>query len=413
MTLDIFQQSFSFAMLADQVNDQQGTSKELQQALQQKLIPQIQATDGWQLVCGPTVWKLKSDESTYPANSWYIVYHPNAQFEDGSKHPTYLLAIAGTPMSSNDVMEKEDCAVDTVVDFNAWVADGIKNEPVSVPADNLSRGKSYIAKGVAYGAYNLLNAKASEDVVSPGKTIIEFLNTANQSPPTRFIVAGHSLGGCLTTTVSLILVTSGVLHTGNTVAYPVAGFSGGNVEWAHQFAEHFPVRKLPGARSYQGWNHNLVNNLDCVPQLWCQYKHVSPQQWLGRVPAIYGTPIVDDVKKYIVKHGVSAINSGVVYKPVLTQYFDPSPPTAVPTTAQEFLKEAMTQHSVSYVKEIGITPEQAGLSTTSNQGQSDKASSKYPVASGLQLAIDNPEDHQNEYDNIKDTAEAQSLLKDM
>ncbi|KAG9318015.1 hypothetical protein JVU11DRAFT_78 [Chiua virens] len=362
MALDIFQQVFSFAMLADLVNDRRGTLKELQQDFQKQLTPYIHSMDGWQLAWGPTVWKFKPDEIACLANSWYIVYHPNAQFEDGSVHPTYVIAIAGTPLKCDDVLRKEDNAVDTAVNFNAWVIGGIKHEPVTIPSKNVFPGIPYFAEGTAYATYNLLNTASSEDAISPGNTIVDFLNSLDRSPSTRFIITGHSLGGCLTTSVALTLVTARVFHPdGNTLAYPIAGPSAGNVGWADLFAEYFPPRKFPGARSYQGWNLNLVNNLDVVPQIWCQIKDVSPQQWLGRILAVYGTPVVDDVWRCVVKYATSALCSGVVYKPVPSQYFDPPAPKSIPTTMEEYVKEALTQHCVSYLNELQITAAQVGI----------------------------------------------------
>ncbi|KAG9308447.1 hypothetical protein JVU11DRAFT_11786 [Chiua virens] len=391
MPLDIFQQAFSLAILADLIIDKQGTLEELQKSYYDDLTSNLKNLEGWNLAWGPTIWKLKPDEKTYPGNAGYIAFHQKALFEDGSVHPTYVIAIAGTPMNSTHVIDKEDNAVDSVVDFNAWVRDGIQKEPVTVSSKDVSPGTSYFSKGMAWGTHNLMNAVSFKDhSVSPGMTMVQFLSSLNPSPSTRFIITGHSLGGTLTTTISLTLVTAEILPRGYTITYPAAACSAGNVDWAHQFAETFPSCKLPGAHSYQGWNLNLVNNLDSIPQLWCQMVDISPRQWLGRIPSLYGIPILDALwKKYVVEYATKASSSGVVYKPIPSQYFNASPPTSVPTTVEGFSKEAMVQHTTSYMKEVGIHDRtlDAAIALT------------FSITDGSQEATDNPED-QKGYDHI-------------
>ena len=418
MPLDVFQQVFSLSLASNLVNDLKGTEASLQAALRLGLTVALPIIDlGWKLVWGPVVWKHEpNDAETGPDNSWYIAYHPRLQFEDGSVHPTYVIAIAGTPAESTYVWTEENFAVNSVSDFKAWVAGGIQNCPVVVPPKNVVPGNAYIATGTVNTVHLLLTTPAPEGAVSPGTTLLDFIANVDQSASPRFITTGHSLGGALSPSLALALVSAGVIPSDTTLTYPSAGPSPGNIGFTELFVETLPARKSDEAVGYKGWNLNLVNTLDVVPQAWAVFRAISPEQNLGNIPPIYGRPVIPLVAGATLVFALRALSSGVRYKPLPSQYFTGPPPSATPTDLIEFLKVAVEEHVPPYLKEVGITIPTLDRSTILDRGLREKTEVEirfnYPVISDLEWALEHPKEAQDAIDRAKGSEEGKAVLSE-
>ncbi|KAG8216222.1 hypothetical protein J3R82DRAFT_8260 [Butyriboletus roseoflavus] len=416
MPLDVFQQVFSLSLVSNLVNGLKGTQTDLQIALQLGLtfaLPVI--GDQWEVVWGPVVWKNQPDEATTgPDNSWYVAYHPSLQFEDGSVRPTYVIAIAGTPLEAEYVWIKENFAVNSVSDFTAWVAGGIQNPPVIVPAKSIVPGVPYIATGTVNTVHLLLTRPAPPGAASAGTTLLDFITKLDQSASPRLITTGHSLGGTLSPSLALALVSAGLISADATLTYPSAGASPGNSGFTDLFSQTFPPRKSADASSYQGWNLNLVNTLDIVPQAWCPLKPLSPPQNLANIPPIYGTPVLPIVRGATIVFAVHALSSGALYKPLPSQYFTASPPSVPPTSLEEFLQVLGPQHQLAYFNEVGITVPTLNESQVLGAGLSEKSKDEirfnYPVIAELEWAREHPKEAQKVIEGAEDTPEAQDYL---
>lgn len=392
MSLDVFQQVFSLSLASGGVTGNQGDQVTLQKELRNYVankLPKIGAD--WQVAWGPVVWKnVPEDTNSGPDHSWYIAYHPSLEFEDGSMHPTYVVGIAGTAGHSLvDVLE--DIGVSAVSDFKAWVDGGIQNKPVIVPARD---DKAYIAAGTVSGVYILLTTMTPENAASPGTTFLDFVTNIDKSASPRIVFSGHSLGGALAPSLALALVSAGAIPADTTLTYPTAGPSPGNTLFTELFIQTLPRIKKDGSASYQGWNLNLVNTLDIVPQAWAYDKSISDEQNLQNIPTIYGAPIIPDVQ-----HGIElaiglAKRSHVQYQPLPSQYFTGTPPSAVPKTRHEFFGIASLQHVRSYLVEVGFRLELA-------------------VESQLQLALEHLEEVQEETKKLEGGPEGKVLLGEL
>ena len=416
MPFDVFQQIFFLSLTSNLVNDFKGTQTSLQRALQQGLTSVLPVSvPGWQVVWGPVVWKNKPDEhTTGPDNSWYVAFHPSLEFEDGSIHPTYVIAIAGTPTESEYVWINQNFAVNSVADFNAWVAGGIQNEPVVVPAARIVQGTPYIATGTVRAVHLLLTTPAPGGAEGAGTTLLDFIKDVDKSGSNRFIATGHSLGGALSPSLALALVSAEALLAHKTMTYPTAGPSPGNRGFTDLFTETFPVRKLDERFSYRGWNLNLVNTLDIVPQAWCPLRSNSPEQNLGNIPPIYGKPVLPIVLGSSIVLALHALSSGTVFCPLPSQDFTGTPPSAPPTSLEEFLQIVGPEHQGAYLDEVGFALPTLNESHVLGNGLTQKAEDErrfnYPVIAGFEWAREHPEEAQKEIERVENTPEAMAFL---
>ncbi|KAH7882543.1 hypothetical protein F5I97DRAFT_265912 [Phlebopus sp. FC_14] len=413
MSLDVFQQVFSLSLASNAINDQTGTQANLQAALTVLLDLVVPAVGDWKVVWGPVVWKNDPDDTeTGPDNSWYIAYNPSLTFDDGSVHPTYVVAVAGTANNSMYAWVGQNFAVNSVADFNQWVAGGISKPPVPVDSKDVTTDGTYVAIGAVKAAHNLLTFPAPPSTASAGTSLLEFLRSKEGVSKARVVFTGHSLGGALSPTLALALVSSGTLHAAQgtgagVLAYPSAGASPGNRGLADLFAATLPARRSPGSEvgGYQVWNLNLVNILDIVPQAWCIHPSESPDQNLDNIPPIYGKPVVLLVVGAVFLAKVQAFRSGTIYIPIQSHLVTGTRPEAPPTTIEEFLKEAMPQHVEFYIKLLGITLPTVNESFWREYGLVEKTESQklleFPIIANVEWAAEHPEEVQTAIDAEK------------
>ena len=388
----VFRQVFSLSIALDSICHFTGTTENLQNAHRKRVNDTLASLNPkglssqrcmWQLSWGPVVWKNGTDTSTAsPDLSWYAAYHDNLEFEDGSLHPTYVMAIAGTPGTS----------FNRVVDFDAYVSDGqFKTPPKEVFAGSLDANKAYLSLSTARAIHTLLTSPAPSAVGV--RTLLGFINavkstkelTARTLP--RFVFTGHSCGGAIASSVALALVSGGVIPAERTSTYSTAAPSLGNAPFANLFERTFRARQMDSAEVYNSWNINLVNTLDAVPQAWCHQRYVSPSQNLSNIPIIYGTPIIPDVIRTTDVLITSASDSGMVFKPLPSRYFSGIPPSAPPANLEEFLRIAVQQHVEAYLHEVKVTVTEPDMSQDGlNAKKENDVRLNYPVIHDFERA---------------------------
>jgi hypothetical protein len=347
---------FALSMVANTANDYKGTQSVLQRRLQTELpgIIKARVSGQWEVVWGPVVWKAEpGNSSSGPDNSWFVAYNPSVIFDDGSTHETYVVAIAGTAMTSMRDWETENLEVDKVVDFSAWVASGITQPPVSVNPEDVIPDGTYAAKGTATAVYTLLIEPSPSGAASEGLTLCDFLSGIRASSSTRLVFTGHSLGGALSPTMALALVRSGALH-GKVLVYPSAGPSPGNGSFAKLFAQTFPASQTTSSVEYAVWNTNIINSLDIVPQAWCTKPKQLPAQNLDNIPLIYGPPIINFIEVCIFFLKAKADISRTVYIPIQSRILSGGNPTSTGGDMISFLREAVMNHTTFYSKLFGV-----------------------------------------------------------
>lgn len=194
-------------------SDPKGEFEAMAKALQQKDLP---TQTQWGLVWGP---------GNLESNLMYIVQGPATTY--GRK---YALVIRGTIFSFTSILEDLELDLVDLGWTNSTAPKGTK-----------------ISKGVNKAFGRLLEIKDGG-----GRKAMDFLNAL--SGRNEILVCGHSLGGCLTTVMSLYLQDnlSGWLIR----SAPFAGQTAGNQTFAKWYETQL------GAPS------RWFNSLDIVPRLW-------------------------------------------------------------------------------------------------------------------------------------------------
>lgn len=309
------------------------------------------------------------------------------KYPDGKQKDTYVTAVAGTATGYN--WGTNNARVDRVVDFHKWLKEGLTTEPR--PEGSTSRENCYIAYGTALGVYRLASVKSPATASAPGTTLPTYWARFPNSPDTRVILTGHSLGGALSPTLAWGLSESRAFEKfepNNILVYPTAGPTPGNLTFAVLYRKRFP--KVPGP-GYQVWNCNIVNKLDIVSQAWCILPEASPAQNMKNIPPIYGEPALRSVSWSVAAAEVWASLSGGIYIPIQAARFTGTPPASRPDDIQAFLAEAVLQHTKEFIKEFGIpipattvlTGEEEGIEAMSQE----EADSIEPVLQDLVARI--------------------------
>jgi len=172
----------------------------------------------------------------------------------------------------------------------------------------------------------------------------------------RFIFAGHSLGGALSGSLPILLLNSTLvpnLSAKNVFSYPTAGPSPGNANFAKLYAS---TLKMTGT-GYQSWNSDLWNSIDIVPQAWCTITADSPGRNLTNPINFYGAKsaaLTATIAADFLLLDALANKSGIVYIPLQGNSFQGTPPATVPQTVSDYLADAGNQHTPQYYQFIGI-----------------------------------------------------------
>ncbi|CAE6339846.1 unnamed protein product [Rhizoctonia solani] len=359
---DVFQQVFGVSMTSNVAQKCKGKAEDLQRKLADSLPDALTSVGtGWEVVWGPVVWKADPDRAdTHYGNAWYVAKHDSVVFEDGTSHPTYVVAIAGTS-GMYDVIY-EDAAIDSVVDPDVWAGNGsigLKIEPTYVKNDpSLPKDKAFISLGFSRGLFQPVNKAPPQGNPGYPHTLPEFLQTIQpipSEPAPRLVFTGHSLGGALAPTLAYVLCKAGVFSLfskdlSNVYVYPTAAPTPGNLVFAENFKKFFPPRPSTPAVFYKCWNVTIINHFDIVP---CAYA-VDPKyapEILSSVPGMYGNKWLT-----IVEAAVAWLKymAHTLYVPIALSPFDsPIPkPSTKPNNVWAYLDAAHIQHMDAYLKAI-------------------------------------------------------------
>lgn len=359
-TSDVFQQTFTLSLLsnlaggyiaADPAPDnavdplETQLTQNIQTALANATV-QASIGAGWKVVWGPAVWR-SSATSRVADNAAVVFYNPATTFEDGTVHPTYVVAVAATNFISSFDWLTEDFDVSTIVDFKTY-------DPAGTPP--FPEGKKYsttnpvISQGTATGVARVLQ-------LTPygGESLSSYLAALAKSPPAgaRIVFTGHSLAGALTPTTALYLSHHGLLSGfDKALVYPTAGATPGNIGFALDFGRAFPGESALSPKPWQYWNTLIHNAYDVVPHAWYPGSLSQIYGLYGNTPN--GNPLPGGLSAALIAAGVNSAASTVLYWPLPDQAFSPSPApqTPNPTGYEDFFRIVLAQHTTAYADEI-------------------------------------------------------------
>ena len=190
----------------------------------------------WQLVWGPALFKFWVSE--LDDNMWYVVRN-RATGE-------YAIGIRGTNF---------DAWLDWIVE-DFWITSQVAWPYRHVPGSN-----PMISSGTAFAVDKLLSVTPVKGIPGAGQTLTQFLTTQAARGPITVNVSGHSLGGCLSSTLALALKDSqGSWNPRGDAAlrcWSFAGPTAGNTD----FARYTDAR-------IGDVLHRWVNQLDVAPLAW-------------------------------------------------------------------------------------------------------------------------------------------------
>ncbi|KAF3059699.1 hypothetical protein GL218_04672 [Daldinia childiae] len=346
---DLFQQIYCLSFASNLVSSTEGTEANLQAALEEILediLPRLIGT--WSISWGPRVFKEKPDEPKGgPDNVWF------AAINDIDK--VCAVSIAGTAKNS-DADITQDLNVTEVVDFDVWVeswsSQGIP-KPEKANSDQLDPSKSYCAKGICDGTWNVLNNPST--AVNSGLRIDEYLQQLD--PDYTVVFTGHSLGGALAPTSALGLAGSKIGSRNTVKVLPSAGASPGNDVFAKKYSEVFPKDPQVSSEDYKVYNTDFYNIYDIVPQAWS----INPDHKRNLDNILtkilhcsddfqpFAEDVVCDAKD-------KSRDSFIPYTPLPGQNFVGRPPPKDPIESVSDVKAHSSQHHVTaYLEELGIT----------------------------------------------------------
>lgn len=190
----------------------------------------------WQLVWGPTLFKF--DISLLDDNMWYVARN--------SVTGEYVIAIRGTNF---------DAVLDWIVE-DFWIS-----FHKTWPYGSISGLDPKIADGTALAIDKLLSVAPAAGIPGAGLSLPQFLRMQAAAAPITVTVSGHSLGGCLSSTLALALKDTTTSwsprHAPTVRSWSFAGPTAGNADFAV-----YTDRRLGGSL------HRWVNTLDVAPLAW-------------------------------------------------------------------------------------------------------------------------------------------------
>lgn len=279
---DLTQTAFMFSFFVNAASAVQGTSAQLAQFLDKVLSTggtwsagknsytingliqqqgsQLIGSD-WQIGWGPAIFRPST--SGYPDNAMAVLYSPSQD--------TYVVAIAGTDPNSPYDWLFEDLKVGP----NAMVNFPITNFSAAPTGGAANAGTAQITLGTALGVYNLLQNMIDQDgntasLVSYLSGLVPVKSTA------KIIFVGHSLGGALSATLPLQLLSmiknwGWTAKGGGVYAMPTAGPTPGNAAFAAMWNKQFPatpVQNTASGNQVTSLNVPIANSRDVVPHAW-------------------------------------------------------------------------------------------------------------------------------------------------
>ncbi|HKI00848.1 MAG TPA: hypothetical protein VKK31_02595 [Thermoanaerobaculia bacterium] len=335
-TFDLWQQTFTLSMMANEEQGQTGNPTDLADNLSSSIQGRLGNSglqnligSSWEIAWGPCV--SQAPDSTHADNAMYVAHD--------TVNDIYVVAIAGTNYASTYDIHTEDFDV----------------TPIPWPYDSSAPSGTKIATGTNDGVTALLGMQ------SQGQTLLSYLQSRTDTSVSTLIFTGHSLGGALSPTLALALTELGLeLSDWKTVCvYPTAGPTAGNAAFATYFSQTFP-QSATGSEPWQVWNADLANSLDVVPSAW-------NEQTLSSIPKLYAPNITASLK---VEGSVDAarllaLNGG--YTRIGTANdLTGSSVQGSGDTLEVFENEALYQHIYAYFQLLGI---QALLALTDGSGQ--------------------------------------------
>lgn len=272
--------------------------------------PQLGA---WHIVWGPCVFQDQGVDKGPPHNVMYV-----AQDQAGSE---LVVGIAGTNANLQNWLEQNLNVINVV----PWGAGG----PLVL-----------ISRGAEIGRDTLLSMRPRATNPADGKSLIEFLEewVGAAGKPVTVTIAGHSLGGTLSTVIGLRLQElKSTWDPGSQVTLKVWS-SGGPTVGNALFADYYD-RQL-GATTTR-----FANNLDPFTYAW-------NTDDLSRMPTIYssiGGPAAPAGIPALVWFLCGALmNHG--YKHILAN----TPPQEGTLKGFGYFEEAMYQHGEGYLELMGV-----------------------------------------------------------
>ena len=190
----------------------------------------------WELVWGPTLFKFWVSE--LDDNMWYVVRN--------TVTGEYAIGIRGTNF---------EALLDWIVE-DFWIT-----SQVAWPYGDVIGSNPMIARGTAFAIDKLLSVTPAAGIPGEGQSLTQFLATEAAAGAITINVTGHSLGGCLSSTLALALQDTqddwNPAGDATIQCWSFAGPTAGNSDFAsYTDAEIGDVL------------HRWVNTLDVAPLAW-------------------------------------------------------------------------------------------------------------------------------------------------
>lgn len=274
-TYDIVQTSFVFSFLANSASNTTGTPAALAAQLNGNITNYISSAgtslagvSDWEIAWGPGIYQASGDQMA--DNAAVVVFSPTLN--------VYVLAIAGTNPEDPYDWIIEDLEVGPKLMVNFPVA--LTAKPTPIDADT---SVAQVSLGTALGIYYVMTSTVGASTNTNFTQLQAYLSTLEPKAGATLIVAGHSLGGALSATLGLELVTSiGTNLSSNWAASNIltlstAAPSPGNGAFSTLWASKLPVTSaanvvpnlpLNPGNQITSFNAPVWDTYDVVPHAW-------------------------------------------------------------------------------------------------------------------------------------------------